>query len=56
MPRSEASTLYGLYSWAKKYVEDGAKTISLEEFRQVFGLEPAPGIFARKHKIIPFRE
>jgi hypothetical protein len=29
-----------LYSWAKKYVEDGAKTISLEELRRVFGLEP----------------
>ena len=28
-----------LYSWAKKYVEDGAKTISLEEFRRVLGLE-----------------
>jgi plasmid replication initiation protein len=28
-----------LYSWAKKYVEDGAKTISLEELRRVFGLE-----------------
>ncbi len=28
-----------LYSWAKKYVEDGAKSISLEELRQVFGLE-----------------
>jgi plasmid replication initiation protein len=27
------------YSWAKKYVEDGAKTISLEELRKVFGLE-----------------
>jgi hypothetical protein len=27
------------YSWAKKYVEDGAKTISLEELRRVFGLE-----------------
>jgi plasmid replication initiation protein len=27
-----------LYSWAKKYVEDGAKTISLEELRRVFGL------------------
>jgi plasmid replication initiation protein len=28
-----------LYSWAKKYVEDGAKTISLEDLRRVFGLE-----------------
>ena len=28
-----------LYSWAKKYTEDGAKTISLEELRRVFGLE-----------------
>jgi plasmid replication initiation protein len=28
-----------LYSWAKKYVEDGAKNISLEELRRVFGLE-----------------
>ena len=28
-----------LYGWAKKYVEDGAKTISLEELRRVFGLE-----------------
>jgi plasmid replication initiation protein len=28
-----------LYSWAKKYAEDGAKTISLEELRRVFGLE-----------------
>ena len=28
-----------LYSWAKKHVEDGAKTISLEELRRVFGLE-----------------
>jgi Initiator Replication protein len=28
-----------LYSWAKKYVEDGAKTISLEELRRMFGLE-----------------
>jgi len=28
-----------LYSWAKKYVEDGAKTILLEELRRVFGLE-----------------
>ena len=28
-----------LYSWAKKYVEDGAKTISLEELRRVLGLE-----------------
>jgi plasmid replication initiation protein len=28
-----------LYSWAKKYVEDGAKTISLEELRRVFSLE-----------------
>jgi len=27
------------YSWAKKYVEDGARTISLEELRKVFGLE-----------------
>jgi len=32
---------YGLrlYSWAKKYVEDGTQTISLEELRRVFGLE-----------------
>ena len=28
-----------LYSWAKKYVEEGAKTISLVELRRVFGLE-----------------
>ena len=28
-----------LYGWAKKYAEDGAKTISLEELRRVFGLE-----------------
>ena len=28
-----------LYGWAQKYVEDGAKTISLEELRRVFGLE-----------------
>jgi plasmid replication initiation protein len=28
-----------LYSWAKKYVEDGAKTIALEDLRRVFGLE-----------------
>jgi plasmid replication initiation protein len=28
-----------LYSWAKKYVEEGAQTISLEELRRVFGLE-----------------
>jgi hypothetical protein len=28
-----------LYSWAKKYVEDEAKTVSLEELRRVFGLE-----------------
>jgi plasmid replication initiation protein len=28
-----------LYSWAKKYVGDGTKTISLEELRRVFGLE-----------------
>jgi hypothetical protein len=28
-----------LYSWAKKHVKDGAKTISLEELRKVFGLE-----------------
>jgi hypothetical protein len=28
-----------LYSWAKKYVKDGASTISLEELRRVFGLE-----------------
>ena len=28
-----------LYSWAKKYVEDGARTISLEELRRVLGLE-----------------
>jgi hypothetical protein len=28
-----------LYSWAKKYVENGGKTISLEEPRRVFGLE-----------------
>ena len=29
-----------LYSWAKKYVEDGAKTISLEELR---GVRPGVG-------------
>jgi plasmid replication initiation protein len=28
-----------LYSWAKKDVEEGAKIISLEELRRVFGLE-----------------
>jgi plasmid replication initiation protein len=28
-----------LYGWAKKYAEDGAKTVSLEELRRVFGLE-----------------
>jgi plasmid replication initiation protein len=28
-----------LYSWAKKYVEDGAKPVSLEELRRMFGLE-----------------
>jgi plasmid replication initiation protein len=28
-----------LYGWAEKYVQDGAKTISLEELRRVFGLE-----------------
>jgi len=28
-----------LYSWAKRYVEDGAKTISLEDLRRVFGIE-----------------
>jgi hypothetical protein len=28
-----------LYSWAKKYVKDGAKNISLEELRRLFGLE-----------------
>jgi plasmid replication initiation protein len=28
-----------LYSWAKKYLEEGARTISLEELRRVFGLE-----------------
>jgi plasmid replication initiation protein len=28
-----------LYSWAKKCVADGAKTISLEDLRRVFGLE-----------------
>jgi hypothetical protein len=27
-----------------------------EEFQRVFGLESAPGIFARKYKITPFRE
>ncbi len=30
---------FRLYNWAKKYVEDGAKTITLEEVRRVFGLE-----------------
>jgi hypothetical protein len=29
-----------LYSWGKKYVEDGAKSISVEELRKVMGLEP----------------
>jgi plasmid replication initiation protein len=29
-----------LYSWAKKYLEEGARTISLEELRRVLGLEP----------------
>jgi plasmid replication initiation protein len=28
-----------LYGWAKKYAGDGAKTISLEDLRRVFGLE-----------------
>jgi len=28
-----------LYGWAKKHVQDGAQTISLEELRRVFGLE-----------------
>ena len=28
-----------LYSWAKKYVEEGSQPISLEELRRVFGLE-----------------
>jgi plasmid replication initiation protein len=28
-----------LYSWAKKHVEDGARTISLEDFRKILGLE-----------------
>jgi plasmid replication initiation protein len=28
-----------LYSWAKKYAEGGAKTVSLEELRRVFGLD-----------------
>ena len=28
-----------LYSWAKKYVGDGTKSISLEDLRKVFGLE-----------------
>jgi hypothetical protein len=28
-----------LYGWAKKYAEDEAKTISLEELCRVFGLE-----------------
>jgi plasmid replication initiation protein len=30
-----------LYSWAKKYVENGTKTISVEELRKVLGLESA---------------
>jgi plasmid replication initiation protein len=29
-----------LYSWAKKYVGDGTESISLENLRSVFGLEP----------------
>jgi hypothetical protein len=28
-----------LYSWAKKYVEKGTKSISLEELRKVLGLQ-----------------
>jgi plasmid replication initiation protein len=28
-----------LYGWAKRYADDGAKTISLEDLRRVFGLE-----------------
>jgi plasmid replication initiation protein len=28
-----------LYDWAKKYVEDGAKTVSLDDLRRAFGLE-----------------
>jgi hypothetical protein len=28
-----------LYSWAKKYAEEGSQTIALEELRRVFGLE-----------------
>ena len=36
---SEASTLCASTVGRRKYVEDGAKTISLEELRRVFGLE-----------------
>ena len=28
-----------LYSWAKKYVTDRTKSVSLEQFRKVLGLE-----------------
>jgi plasmid replication initiation protein len=29
-----------LYSWAKRHVGEGAKTVSLEELRRVLGVEP----------------
>ena len=38
-----------LYSWAKKYVEEGAQTISLEELRSVFGLESITGYLLKTH-------
>ena len=38
-----------LYGWAKKHVEDGAKTISLEDLRRVFGLESYDRHFCRSN-------
>lgn len=35
-PQAYALNLDG---WAKRYLEDGAKTIPLEELRRLFGLE-----------------
>jgi len=39
IPNSEASTRCGCTAGQKKYVEDGAKRVSLEDLRRVFGLE-----------------
>jgi len=39
-----------LYSWAKKYVEDGSQTISLEELRRVFGLKSIREMSLRKRR------